>query len=392
MRLSDKISAIKPSATLEISAKAKELKKKGVNVISFGAGEPDFDTPENIKLAAIKAIKEGKTKYTPPAGILELREAVAEVYSKEYGVNFSVEEVIISCGAKHSIYNVLQVLLNNGDEVIIPAPYWVSYPVMVKLAGGVPVFVESSFEDEYRVRAEKLKDKITSKTKAIILNSPSNPSGMLIPKDELEKLVKIIAENDIYVISDDIYHKLIYEKEFYNLLMVDNSLKENVIIINGVSKTYSMTGWRIGFTIAQKDIISAINKIQSQSTSNPTSISQYAALEAITGDQSSVIKMRETFRKRREIAVKMINNIRGIKCLNPEGTFYLFPDINEVIRKSNLKDSVEFCSKLLENSKVAVVPGSAFGIENTFRMSFALSEDDIIEGIKRIGEFVSSIC
>ncbi len=391
MRLSDKISAIKPSATLEISAKAKELKKKGVNVISFGAGEPDFDTPENIKLAAIKAIKEGKTKYTPPAGILELREAVAEVYSKEYGVNFSVEEVIISCGAKHSIYNVLQVLLNNGDEVIIPEPYWVSYPVMVKLAGGVPVFVESSFEDEYRVRAEKIKNKITSKTKAIILNSPSNPSGMLIPKDELEKLVKIIAENDIYVISDDIYHKLIYEKEFYNLLMVDNSLKENVIIINGVSKTYSMTGWRIGFTIAQKDIISAINKIQSQSTSNPTSISQYAALEAITGDQSSVIKMRETFRKRREIAVKMINDISGIKCLNPEGTFYLFPDINEVIRKSNLKDSVEFCSKLLENSRVAVVPGSAFGIENTFRMSFALSEDDIIEGIKRIGEFVRSL-
>ena len=392
MRLADRISAIKPSPTLEISAKAKELKKEGVNVISFGAGEPDFDTPENIKQAAIKAIEEGKTKYTPPAGIIELREAVANIYSEEYGVNFSVEEVIISCGAKHSIYNVLQVLLNEGDEVIIPAPYWVSYPVMVKLAGGVPVFVESTFEDEYRVKAEKIKAKITSKTKAIILNSPSNPSGMLISKDELDKLAKIVAENDLYVISDDIYNKLIYENEFYNLLMIDKSLKEKVIIINGVSKTYSMTGWRIGFTLAKKEIISAINKIQSQSTSNPTSISQYAALEAITGDQSSVDKMRETFKQRREIAVKMINEIDGIKCLKPEGTFYLFPDINDVIKSSNIKDSIEFCNKLLENCKVAVVPGSAFGIENTFRMSFALSEEDIIEGIKRIGEFIKSIC
>ena len=386
--LAERVKNLKPSPTLEITAKAKEMKKQGIDVIGFGAGEPDFDTPENIKEAAIKAIKDGKTKYTPAQGIPELREAVADLFSKEYEVNYSSEEVAISCGGKHSLYNIFQVLLNPGDEVIIPAPYWVSYPPMVELAGGKPVIVSSSISEEFKVDIGKIEKAINSKTKAIVINSPSNPSGMMLNEEQLKKLAEIVHKKDIFIISDDIYYKLVYEKKFYNILMIDKSLKEKVIISNGVSKTYSMTGWRIGFTLGDKGIISAIGKIQSQSTSNPSSIAQYAALEAITGNQESVEKMRNAFKKRREIAVDKLNEIEGLKCLNPDGAFYLFPDISEFIKKSPYKNSIEFCKFLLEREKVAVVPGSAFGIENTFRMSFAISEENIVKGINRIKNFM----
>ncbi len=391
MIFSERVKNLKPSPTLEVTAKAKELKAKGVDVISFGAGEPDFDTPDNIKQSAIKAIKDGKTKYTPAGGILELREAVAEWFTREYSCEFSPEEIIISCGAKHSIYNVLQVLLNDGDEVIIIAPYWVSYPSMVELAGGKPVIVNTTFEEEFRINIEKLNRAITPKTKAIIINSPCNPTGMMLLKEQYEKLAEILFKRNIFVISDDIYHKIVFEREFCNILMAEKSLKSKIIIINGVSKTYSMTGWRIGFTGANREIINAIAKIQSQSTSNPTSISQYAALEAITGDQSCVEKMRKTFMERRKITVEKINQIEGIKCLNPDGTFYLFPEISEILINSNIKNSVEFCKKLLEDEKVAIVPGSAFGYENAFRMSFAISEDSILKGIERIEKFVKNL-
>ncbi len=390
MELSRKVSNLKPSVTLEISAKAKAMKRQGIDVIGFGAGEPDFDTPENIKEAAIKAIREGKTKYTPAAGIPELREAVASVFSKDYGVKFFPEEVIISCGGKHSLYNVFQTILNQGDEVIIPAPFWVSYPPLVELAGGIPVIVNSSYDNEFRINVKGIEDAISSKTKAIIINSPSNPSGMMLMKEDLEKLGKLISKRDIFIISDDIYYKLVYEKDFYNILMVDAKFKDKTIIINGVSKTYSMTGWRIGFTLARKDIINGINKIQSQSTSNPCSVSQYAALEAITGDQSSVEVMKRAFLERRDAAVAELNKINGIKCLKPDGTFYLFPDITNFIKNSSISNSVDFCNKLLEIEKVAVVPGSAFGCENAFRMSFAISLENILKGIERIKKFVEN--
>ncbi len=390
MELSKRVKNLKPSITLEITAKANAMKKQGIDVIGFGAGEPDFDTPENIKEAAIKAIREGKTKYTPAAGIPELREAVAKMFTKDYGVEFSTEEVIISCGGKHSLYNIFQVILNNGDEVIIPAPYWVSYPSMVELAGGKPVILPSSIMENFQIDLKQLKNAINSKTKAIVLNSPSNPSGMIYSKETLSGIIELVKDKDIFIISDDIYNKLVYDTEFLNVLILDKTIKDKTIIVNGVSKTYSMTGWRIGFTGANKNIISSINKIQSQSTSNPTSIAQYASLEAITGDQSSVEIMKKAFKKRRDLAVESLNKIPGLKCLKPDGAFYLFPDISEFIKNSEYKDSVDFCKNLLEKEKVAVVPGSAFGVENTFRMSFALSDENILKGIERIKNFISN--
>ena len=390
MNLSERVLNLKPSITLEITAKANAMKKQGIDVIGFGAGEPDFDTPDNIKKAAIKAIDSGKTKYTPAAGIPELREAVAEMFTKDYGVKYAMEEVIISCGGKHSIYNIFQVLLNNGDEVIIPAPYWVSYPAMVQLAGGKPVIIESSIENRYQIDFDKLKKAVTNKTKAIVINSPSNPTGVLYDRNVLENIAEIVKDKNIFILSDDIYYRLIYEKDFFNIVMVDKSLKDKTIIINGVSKTYSMTGWRIGFTAANKEIIAGVNKLQSQSTSNPASISQYAALEAITGSQDSVKIMLEAFKKRREIAINKLNEINGLKCIKPDGAFYIYPDISEIIENSKFKNSVEFSKELLEKEKVAVVPGGAFGVENTFRLSFALSEDNLIKGIERIKKFIEN--
>jgi len=387
--LSKRVINLKPSITLEITAKANALKKQGVDVVGFGAGEPDFDTPEFIKEAAIKAIKDGKTRYTPVAGIPELRKAVAEFFCSEYKVDFNEDEILISCGGKHSLYNIFQTLLDKEDEVIIPSPYWVSYPPMVELAEGKPVIVNTSYESGYKLKVDDLKKAITSKTKAIIINSPSNPTGSAYSEEELRELLDIIVDKEIYIISDDIYSKIIYDDyKFINALMLYPEYKDKIIIATGVSKTYAMTGWRIGFTGANKNIISAMSKIQGQSTSNPTSIAQYAALAAIKGDQSFIANMLEEFNKRRNYIVNELNTIEGVKCFKPIGAFYVFPDISNVLARMNYNSSVDFAKDLLDKEKVALVPGDAFGYKNGIRLSYATSFDIIKKGLERIKNFI----
>ena len=391
MIFAERIKNLKPSATLEITAKANELKSQGHNVIGFGAGEPDFDTPENIKNSAINALKAGKTKYTPVPGIIELRKAVAKMFSQDYGVDFSFDEILVSCGGKHSLFNIFLALINKGDEVIIPAPYWVSYPAMVEIAEGKPVIIETDAKNNFKLSPDKLEQNLSERTKILIINSPSNPTGAAYTKEELKAIIDVVKHRDIFIISDDIYYKITYDNySFVNALMIYPELKEKVIIVNGVSKTYSMTGWRIGFAAAKKDIITAMGKIQGQSTSNPTSIAQYAALEAVSGDQSFINKMVEEFKQRRDFLVQELNSIEGIKCFKPNGTFYVFPDISGAIKKKSLNSSVEFSKKLLEEKLVAVVPGSAFGKDKFIRMSFATSMDNIKEGVNRIREWIEN--
>jgi len=390
MKFAERLKNLKPSATLEITAKANQLKKEGFDVIGFGAGEPDFDTPVHIKEAAIKAINDGKTKYTPVAGITELREAVAELFTKDYGIKFSFDEILVSCGGKHSLFNIFVALLNRGDEVIIPAPYWVSYPAMVEIAEGVPVIIETTVENNFKLKPEQLNAALTDKTKLIIINSPSNPTGSAYGKEELKELTEILKKRDIFIITDDIYYKIVYDDyKFCNVLTVAPELKDRIIIVNGVSKTYSMTGWRIGFTAANKSIISTMSKIQGQSTSNPASISQYAALEAISGDQSFIGEMVREFKKRRDFLLESLNEMDGVLCFKPEGAFYVFPDITGVLKNKNLSSSVEFSKILLEEEQVAVVPGSAFGKEGHIRMSYATSFENIRRGVDRIKEWIN---
>lgn len=390
MNLSERVRNLKPSATLEITAKANQLKKEGYDVIGFGAGEPDFDTPDNIKNAAIKAIKSGKTKYTPVPGIPELRKAVADMFTNDYGVKFSSDEILISAGGKHSLFNVFMTILEKGDEVIIQSPYWVSYPAIVEVCGGKPVIIDSNYEENFKIKPEKLSEKLTDKTKAVIINSPSNPTGVAYHRDELKALTDIIKDKDIFIISDDIYYKITYDNfEFCNPLMLFPEIKDKIIIVNGVSKTYSMTGWRIGFTGANKNIISSMSKIQGQSTSNPTSISQYAAFEAVSGEQGYLIEMVNEFKRRRDYIVETLNNISGIFCNKPEGAFYVFPDISGVLKNKNFEGSTEFAKKLLEERQVAVVPGIAFGADNHIRISYATSFENIKKGVERIAEFCS---
>ncbi len=390
MKFAERLKNLKPSATLEITAKANQLKKEGFDVIGFGAGEPDFDTPVHIKEAAIKAINDGKTKYTPVAGITELREAVAELFTKDYGIKFSFDEILVSCGGKHSLFNIFVALLNRGDEVIIPAPYWVSYPAMVEIAEGVPVIIETTVENNFKLKPEQLNAALTDKTKLIIINSPSNPTGSAYGKEELKELTEILKKRDIFIITDDIYYKIVYDDyKFCNVLTVAPELKDRIIIVNGVSKTYSMTGWRIGFTAANKSIISTMSKIQGQSTSNPASISQYAALEAISGDQSFIGEMVREFKKRRDFLLESLNEMDGVLCFKPEGAFYVFPDIFGVLKNKNLSSSVEFSKILLEEEQVAVVPGSAFGKEGHIRMSYATSFENIRRGMDRIKEWIN---
>ncbi len=388
MLFANRVKSLKPSATLEITAKANQLKQEGFDVIGFGAGEPDFDTPEHIKQAAINAINSGKTKYTPVAGILELRKAVAKKFSEDYGVEFLDDEVIVSCGGKHSLFNIFMSILNKGDEVIIPSPYWVSYPAMVELCEGKPVIINAEINENFKLTPEKLEKAITDKTKAVVINSPSNPTGASYSYNELKEILDILKDKNLYIISDDIYYKITYDNyKFVNAVMIYPEIKDKIIIVNGVSKTYSMTGWRIGFTIANKELVKTMSKIQGQSTSNPTSIAQYAALEAITGNQDCINEMVTEFKKRRDYIVNELNSIDGINCYNPEGAFYVFPDISNIIKRKGFKGSAEFSAKLLEDKKVAVVPGVAFGNDNHIRLSYATSMENIKEGIKRIKEF-----
>ena len=366
MHISNKVNNLEFSGTMQISGKAKELKSQGVNVIDLSVGEPDFPTPQRIKNAAIKAMEEGHTGYTMASGIIPLRKAIGTWIKDFSGVEYSTNEIIVSNGAKHSLYNALQAIIEVGEEVIIPAPYWVTYPALVKIVDGIPVYIETTQENDFKITPNQLKAAITEKTRALILCNPSNPTGSVYSKVELEEIGKIILENDLYVISDEIYSRLVYDDfEFVSLPSLSPELKEKTILIEGVSKSYSMTGWRIGFTAADKEIISGMGKLQSQMTSNPTSISQYAAMEAIAGPQDDVEEMRKTFAERREFLFKALNQIQGVKTANAKGAFYLFPDFSSFFGKSyegkKIENSMDLAMYLIAEAKVATVPGYLIG-------------------------------
>jgi aspartate aminotransferase len=379
--------------TLEITAKAKQLKAQGIDVIDFGVGEPDFDTPDYIKEAAIDAIKKGYTKYTPSSGISELKKAVCDKLLKDNGLKYQPDQIVISNGAKHSIYNALCAILNPGDEVIIPVPYWLSYPEMVRLAYGKPVFVKTKAENDFKITAEELKNAITSKTKALILNTPNNPTGSVYTKEELEELVKIIEEANIFVISDEIYEKLIYEGSHISIASLNEKIKELTILVNGMSKAYAMTGWRIGYTASSLEIAKVMSNIQSHTTSNPNSIAQYASVAALSGDETVIKRMAEEFNKRRIYMVERINKIKGLKSNKPQGAFYVMVNIDEYIGKEIkgkiIRGSIDFANALIEGANVAVVPALPFGMDNYIRISYATSIENIEKGLNRIEEFLN---
>ena len=389
MKLSCRASLIKPSATLAITAKAKKLKSEGKNVVSFGAGEPDFDTPDYIKNAVKDALDKGQTKYTPVSGIDELKTAIAEKFSADYGVSYENSEIIVSCGGKHSLYNLFSAMLNEGDEIIIPSPYWVSYTEIVKLSGGVPVLADTS-KNNFKFNLKLLENSLTGKTRGIIINSPSNPTGVLTNEKDIIEIANFAKKRGLYIITDDIYEKIIFDgKKFFNALMVDKSMKENTIAVNAVSKTYSMTGFRIGYTAGPKDLIAAMNNIQSQSTSNPTTFAQYGALAALKGGQEFSNMMRDEFQKRRDYMLDFFDkNIKSIIPIKPDGAFYLFVDISKI---SGINSSTEFCGYLLDKYLVAAVPGVEFGNDNFIRLSFATGLDVIKEGLNRIKKAVDSL-
>jgi len=394
--LSNRAKGLKPSPTLAINAKAKAMQAQGIRVVSFGAGEPDFDTPENIKRAAIKSIEEGFTKYTAVGGIDELKDAVIHKFQRDNQLTYKRSQILISCGGKHSFYNLAQALFNRGDEVIIPAPYWVSYPPMVALAEATPVIIEAKEENGFKVIPEELKKAITPRTKALVLNSPSNPTGSAYTKRELEKIAEVAISQKFFVISDEIYEKIVYDGfEFRSIASLDEEIKGRTIIVHGVAKTYAMTGWRIGYTAGPEEIISAMSNIQSQSTSNPTSISQKASVEALIGPQEEVKKMVSAFSERRNYIVGRLNEISGVSCFKPIGAFYAFPNLSEYYGRSyqgkKINNSTELADYFLDLAKVAVVPGVEFGADRFERLSYATSMEDIREGIDRIEEALKKL-
>src|SRR4030043_1250677 len=394
--ISDRAKRIKPTPTLAIDAKAKAMKASGIDVVSFGVGEPDFDTPENIKEAAIKALREGFTKYTPVGGIDPLKDGIIEKFNRDNTLNYTREEIIVSCGAKHSLYNIAQALLNPGDEVLIPSPYWVSYPDQVLLNDAIPVFVKTYESDSFMVRPEAITSSVTKKTKALILNSPSNPTGLTYDKKTLETIAEIALRYGIFVISDEIYEKLTYDGfKHVSIASLGNDIKEKTIVVNGLSKSYAMTGWRIGYAAGSKEIIKAMTNIQSQSTSNPTSISQKAALEALNGPQDFIDTMLTEFDRRRRLLVSELNSIPNMSCLTPTGAFYAFPNASKFYGKSingrKISSSSDLALYLLEEAKVALVHGGAFGDDNYIRLSYATSIDEIKKGVDRIREAVSKL-
>ena len=391
--ISDSLKRIKPSPTIAVSQKARELKAAGKDVIGLGAGEPDFDTPNNIKNAAIKAIRGGDTKYTAVDGTPALKKAIIKKFKKENNLKYSVEEITVGTGGKQVLYNAFMATLNKGDEVIIPAPFWVSYPDMVLLAGGKPKIVKCSEGENFKLTPAKLKRAISKKTKWLILNSPSNPTGASYTKKEIVKLSKILAKHKrIHILSDDIYEHISYEKSKYFTIAQVSNLKNRTLTMNGVSKSYAMTGWRIGYAGGPKEIIKAIRKVQSQSTSNPSSISQAAAVEALNGTQSFIKTRSKEFKKRRDFVVKSLNNIKGVNCLTPDGAFYVFPSCKKLLnKKTKLKTDTEFVQNLLEKQNVAVVQGSAFGLDGYFRISYATSMENLKKAMERIKSFCESL-
>lgn len=389
MELSKLARELKPSATLAITAKAKEMKSQGIDVIGFGAGEPDFDTPENIKEFAKRSIDNGFTKYTAASGIDELKNAIISRIKEDYNVEYEKKEIFVGSGAKHVLYNLFQVLLDLNDEVIIPAPYWVSYPEQVRIAGGKPVILTTEQSNGFKVKPSEIQNVITDKTKILVLNYPSNPTGVTFTKEELVEIANLAEKNDLIIISDEIYDKTLYsETKHTSFVQINDSIKDRTILVNGVSKTYSMTGWRIGYAAGNKKVLAAMNNLAGQSTSNPTSIAQKASVEAFSGPQDKVNEMVVEFKKRRDFICKELNNINGISCLVPDGAFYVFPDISYYFGKEykngKIENSVDFADFLLNEAKVAVVPGIEFGSDKNIRISYATSMHDIKEGIKRI--------
>lgn len=391
MSISTRVQRIKPSPTLAVSAKAAFLKSQGKNVLNLGVGEPDFDTPDHIKKAAIKAIEAGFTKYTAVEGILELRKAIAAKFAKDNGLTYEPQQILVSCGGKQSFFNLAQALLNPDDEVIIPAPYWVSYTDIVLLADGKPVIIETGIEQHFKITALQLKKAITPKTRLFVINSPSNPTGMAYTKEELQELGQVLEEHpNIFIATDDMYEKILWcAQPFCNILNACPSLSDRTIVLHGVSKTYAMTGWRIGFAAGPKKLIAAMTNIQSQSTSNPCAISQVAAKAALEGDQGCILPMVAAFKKRYAFVAEALNAIPRVECLMSDGTFYAFPKMQALIDHLGLADDVAFSEFLLDKAEIAVVPGSAFGAPGYIRLSTATSLDNLQEAMRRLSAAVT---
>ena len=396
MFLSERLKAVKPSPTLAINAKAVSMRQAGVDVISFGVGEPDFDTPKHIRDEAVRAMEEGFTRYTAVGGIPELKDAIIEKFRRDNNLSYERDEVMVSCGGKHVLYNLAQALLNPGDEVIIPAPYWVSYPPIVVLAGADPVIIGTSEADDFKLLPESLEKAITPRTKLLILNSPSNPTGSVYTEAELQALAEVVLRHDIGVVSDEIYEKLIFDdRPFFSIAQVSEELKSKTFVVNGLSKTYAMTGWRIGYVAGAREIIAGMTKVQSQSTSNPNSIAQKAAVAALNGPQDFIQNMLQAFDERRQYLLKRLRGFTGVDCNMPGGAFYAFPNLNYYFDSkaegTTIKNSADLCEYLLTEARVALVPGIAFGDDNFVRFSYATGLETIKEGLDRIEDALSKL-
>lgn len=392
MQISEKARAISPSPTLAIDSKFKQMKQQGIPVVGFGAGEPDFDTPENIKQAAISAIEDNFTKYTPASGTLELKRAICCKVKRDTGLEYTTDQVIVCNGGKHALTNAFMAILNPGDEVIIPAPYWVSYPEMVKMADGVPVFIETTEENDFKFTVDQLESAVTDKTRALVLNTPSNPTGMIYNKQELQEIADFAVAHHIYIIFDEIYEKLIYEGEHTNIATLGDAVRKQTIIISGMAKTYAMTGWRIGYALAEPEVVKAMSNMQSHATSNPNSIAQKASVEALDGDQGIIDIMKAEYTKRRDYMVERINSIEGMSCRKPHGAFYLFVNVKEVLGKEHygtmIRTATQLCEDILERALVAMVPSEGFGVDGYVRLSYATSMEVIQTGLDRIEAYL----
>lgn len=396
MHLSKKALSLSPSITLKITATAKEMKESGLDIIGFGAGEPDFNTPKHIIDAAIEAMNSGQTKYTASSGINQLKDAIIKKLKEDNSLEYNRENIIVCTGAKQCLADLFMAILNPGDEVLIPNPYWVSYPELIKLSDGIPVFVDCKKENNYKVTLEELNKSLTANTKAIVINSPNNPTGIIYSKEELSIIADFACKNDLIIISDEIYEKLMYDdNKHISIASLGEDVKSRTIVINGVSKSYSMTGWRIGYAAASKEIIKLMTNIQSHMTSNPNTIAQYAAIAAIEGPQDQIETMRAEFEKRRNYMFENLSSIRGVECIKPQGAFYVMMDISSFINKEingyTIKGSLDFADCLLKEEKVALIPGVAFGLDNYVRLSYATSQENIAKGIERIRNFVQKI-
>ena len=383
LRVNRRIKDVEGSSTLAITARAKELQAQGQDVVNFAAGEPDFDTPESIKKAAIQAIERGFTKYTPSTGTLELKKAIADKFLRDNKLSYKPSQIVVSCGAKHILFNIIQILADEGEEVLIPAPYWVSYPEMVKIAGAASRVIPTNAKTQFKITPDQLKKNISDKTKIFVLNSPSNPTGMVYSKAELESIAEICVKHNIFVVSDEIYEKLVYDESPYvSIASLGKEIYDLTFTVNGVSKAYSMTGWRIGYAAGPQEIMDIIKNFQDHTTSNPASISQAAALQALRDPEEEIIKMRNEFRKRRDLMISLIKDVPRVSCVNPQGAFYVFCDF------SKIGDSQIIAKQMLDDTNVAIIPGDSFGAPGFIRLSFATSEERIREGIKRIAAWV----